>query len=213
MSKEISYSEKLECRHCHNVAPMRVVGSVTDAMEHPADNGPPIESGMAYEVLSCSKCEQVTIRSGQWDDLMEPEDWHGTVIFPSEQPGIQGLPPTVEQEFRSAEQVATISPNAYAVALGRVLDVVCDDRNANGKTLHERLIDLADRHEIPKHLADMAQQLRQLRNVGAHATLGALTAEQVPVLEALCRAVLEYVYAAPKLVERVEKLIAKLKGT
>lgn len=72
--------------------------------------------------------------------------------------------------------------------------------------------DLAARHEIPKNLAEMAHKLRQLRNVGAHADLGALTDKEVPVLAALCRAVLEYVYSAPKFVERVEKLLEKLKA-
>ncbi len=191
---------------------MRVIGTVSDTTEHIRDDGPPDESGTIYEVLSCPKCDQVTIRSGFWHDGMEAEDWHSKIIYPSERQRIEGLPTAVEKEFRAAEQVSTISANAYAVLLGRVLDVVCDDRKATGKTLHERLSDLATRHEIPKNLAEMAHKLRQLRNVGAHADLGALTDQEVPVLAALCRAVLEYVYSAPKLVERVEKLVEKLKA-
>jgi hypothetical protein len=191
---------------------MRVVGTVADTVEEEYDDGPPTEQGTLYEVLSCPKCEQVTIRAGFWHDSMEQEDWHGKVIYPSERQGIEGLPPAVEREFRAAEQVSPISANAYAVLLGRVLDVVCDDRKASGKTLHDRLSDLATRHEIPKNLADMAHKLRQLRNVGAHADLGALTEQEVPVLAALCRAVLEYVYSAPRLVARVEKLVSKLTG-
>ncbi len=212
MSKVISYSEKLECLHCHNVAPMRVVGSVGDTVEQDMDNGPPVQHGIVYEVLSCPKCEQATIRSGRWNDSMESDDWRGTVIYPSQRPQILGLPPAVEQEFRAAEMVSQVSPNAYAVLLGRVLDVVCQDRNAVGDTLHKQLIDLAAKQEIPRNLADLAHKLRQLRNVGAHASLGTLSADEVPVLEALCRAVLEYVYAAPKLMERVGQLVAKLKA-
>ena len=191
---------------------MRVIGTVSDTIEQSREDGPLDESGTIYEVLSCPKCDQVTIRSGFWHDGMEPEDWRAKVIYPSERQRIEGLPSAVEKEFRAAEQVSTISANAYAVLLGRVLDVVCDDRKATGKTLHERLSDLAARHEIPKNLAEMAHKLRQLRNVGAHADLGALTDQEVPVLAALCRAVLEYVYSAPKLVERVEKLVEKLKA-
>lgn len=190
---------------------MRIAGSVADTVEATYEDGPPDEHGTIYEILLCPKCGQVTIRSGFWHDGMEREDWHGTVIYPSESADIEGLPPAVEKEFRAAEQVSAISANAYAVLLGRVLDVVCDDRNATGKTLHERLVDLAARHEIPKNLAEMAHNLRQLRNVGAHANLGTLTDQEVPVLAALCRAVLEYVYSAPRLVARVEKLVSKIK--
>ena len=212
MSKDIAYSETLECLRCQNVAPMRVVGRVADTVETDYEDGPPVEHGTLYEVLSCPKCKEITIRSGRWNDMMEPEDWHAKIIYPGERQNIEGLPPSVEKEYQAAEQVSHISANAYAVLLGRVLDVVCDDRNASGETLHERLSDLANRHEIPKNLADMAHNLRQLRNVGAHADLGALTEEEVPVLAALCRAVLEYVYSAPRLVDRVEKLVAKIKA-
>src|SRR5690606_40472507 len=55
-----SYSEKLECRHCHNIAPMRVVGDVADTTVEHLAGSPPIEHGTIYEVLSCPKCEQVT---------------------------------------------------------------------------------------------------------------------------------------------------------
>lgn len=192
---------------------MRFIGRVADTMVTDPGNSTPVEHGTLYEVLACPKCKEITIRSGWWHDMMESEDWHGEIIYPRERQGIDGLPPAVEQEYQAAEQVSHISANAYAVLLGRVLDVVCDDRKANGKTLHERLSDLANRHEIPKILADIAHQLRQLRNVGAHADLGTLTEDEVPVLAALCRAVLEYVYLAPRLVDQVEKLVQKIKGT
>ncbi len=211
MSKETRYSEKLECRRCQNVAKMRVVGTISDTDDDDGDEtSPPVEYGTIYEVLQCPRCEQVTFRSGFWHDGMESDDWNGAILYPSERQGIEGLPPAVSQEFRAAEQVASISANAYAVLLGRVLDAVCNDRSANGKNLFEKLTDLAARNEIPKNLAEMAQKLRQLRNVGAHADLGALTNEEVPVLAALCKAVLEYVYSAPKLVDKVGKLLAKI---
>ena len=57
----------------------------------------------------------------------------------------------------------------------------------------------------------MAQNLRTLRNMGAHADLGDLPAEAAPVLEGLCKAILEYVYVAPKLIEQVSYLIEELK--
>src|SRR5690606_38687590 len=102
------YSEKLECRHCHNIAPMRVVGDVADTTVEHLAGSPPIEHGTIYEVLSCPKCEQVTIRSGRWYEMMEPEDWHGDIIYPSLRPQIQGLPANVAKEFDAAERVATI---------------------------------------------------------------------------------------------------------
>jgi len=57
----------------------------------------------------------------------------------------------------------------------------------------------------------MAHQLRFLRNIGAHATLGELTRGEAPILDDLCNAILEYVYTAPHRVEKVAKRIDELK--
>jgi hypothetical protein len=69
---------------------------------------------------------------------------------------------------------------------------------------------LAQKGEIPNRLVEMAQKLRILRNIGAHASLGELTYAETPILEALCRAILEYVYTAPNLITKVEQRIKKL---
>ena len=212
MASEPSYTAKQECLHCHVVTPMRLLGEVSDTVTDRPKDGPPFEHGTIYEIVSCLNCDGVTISSGRWHEMMEREDWSGSVIYPAERAPIEGLPDAIARELRAAERVASVSPNAYAVLLGRVLDLVCTDRNAAGNTLHERLSDLANRQEIPKHLADMAHKLRQLRNVGAHADLGELDKDQVPVLAALCRAVLEYVYAAPRMVDHVEQLLRKVRA-
>lgn len=93
-----------------------------------------------------------------------------------------------------------------------MLDLVCIDKKAEGKTLHEKLKDIAGKGIMPDQLADMAHQLRQLRNIGAHANLGELTDEEIPILESLSRAVLEYVYSAPALIKNVESKIDALKS-
>ena len=216
MARETQYTDNpLRCRHCGNLAPMRVIGSVTDSKTEADDaGGPPWEQGTLYEITSCANCNDVMIRSGFWHDSMEdPSDWNATVLYPPEKRKLVGLPAKVHQEYEAAQRVAMIAPNAYAVLLGRVLDCVCSDRNAVGKSLSEKLNDLAGKQEIPKHLAEMAHKLRQLRNVGAHADLGSLTDSEIPVLEALCRAVLEYVYEAPRLLKEVQARIDGIKGS
>ena len=104
-------------------------------------------------------------------------------------------------DYEAAQRVKNISANAYGVLLGRVLELVCEDRQAKGDSLHKKLQDLSTRGEIPAKLVDVARSLKDLRNVGAHALLGNLTAGEVPMLEDLTRAILEYVYSAPALAE------------
>jgi hypothetical protein len=152
----------------------------------------------------CGSCD--TINLSVQDDGGEI-----SVLYPSPPGNLEGLPPEVAKAYKAARAVRLIDPNAFAVLLGRVLEIVCLDRSASGSSLSEQLKDLATKGEIPGPLAEMAHQLRFLRNVGAHATLGELTRVEVPILNDLCNAILEYVYTAPHTVERVAKRIDELK--
>jgi hypothetical protein len=148
---------------------------------------------------------------GPWDDPLDDPCWDSLYPSPNQTP--KALPKRVAKAYEAASRVRNIDPNAFAVLLGRVLDHVCEDRGATGKTLYNCLNDLATKGEIPQKLADMAHRLRDLRNVGAHANLGELTQTEIPILDDLCRAVLEYVYSAPELVARVNKRLDELRGT
>lgn len=133
-------------------------------------------------------------------------------LYPHAEKQLTALPRNVMTAYQAAGKVRSIDPNAYAVLIGRVLEIVCKDRNAEGAALYEKLEDLVNKGEIPRRLVDMAHSLRQLRNVGAHASLGELTKEEIPFLDDLCRAVLEYVYSAPELVERARRRFEEITG-
>jgi len=53
--------------------------------------------------------------------------------------------------------------------------------------------------------------VQKLRNIGAHADLGNLTKDEIPILSDLCKAILEYVYTAPALTDQVRRRLARLK--
>lgn len=214
MSEEDQVSESRICPYCASVGYMRVVGSGKDVKDVLVGGRNPftVEAGTVYRLLACVNCEKVTLESSSWHEQMDHSsecDWE--TVHPSKRQPILGLPEAIEKEFNEAEAVRTASPNAYALLTRRVLEAVCEDRQADGKTLHAGLVDLAQRGEIPEKLAEVAQSLRQLGNVGAHYKAGSLTVEDLPSLEALCRAVLEYVYAAPRLVTQAESLIEEVR--
>ena len=75
----------------------------------------------------------------------------------------------------------------------------------------ERLKTLSERGEIPDKLVEMAVKLQEMRHVGAHAWVGELTAEEIPILDSLSKAILEYVYSAPHLVEQADTRLTKLR--
>jgi len=212
MEKE-RHTEVIECRHCGNRAPMLVVATFSDEYEE-GDNGYHWTESKNYELVQCPSCREVTLRYYFWHDgyMESAEDTTIRIFYPGEKSIPRGLPPELAKEFNAADQVRRASPNAYGVLLRRVLELVCEDRSAEGDTLYLKLKDLADRDEIPSKLVTVAQSLRGFGNVGAHASLGNLTDKEVPVLENLTRAILEYVYSAPALAEAAVQRLTELQA-
>lgn len=216
--REFSGTEK--CGHCANVAPMEVVAKYSEVRDEAVGHGLTEivwQHGPVHEMLQCAACKAITLRSYHWDDntLGEAPDYH--VLYPAMSSyELPGLPIKIARAYEAARRIRTIDPNAYAVLAGRVVELVCDERGAKGKYLSDKLRDLADRNEIPPNLVPVATTLRELRNVGAHSSLGELTAGEVPLLDDLVRSILEYVYSAAFVArcanERLELLIARRKA-
>lgn len=207
-----NFSGETRCGHCGNVAPMEIRSTVSQVRNHEDPRtGYPWEAGPVHELLVCPACDGLVLRRYFWHDHYDPEDIDVEVVYPRQAEVPIGLPATIQQEFEAALRVRSASPNAYGVLLGRLLELVCDDRGAEKGKLSARLKDLSERGEIPNKLVEMAEKLQELRNVGAHAWVGELTAGDVPILESLCRAILEYVYSAPHLLKQAADRLQKVR--
>lgn len=200
-------SINIKCGSCEKRSSQKIVSEYVQTIGDEFEfEGALLYDGEDYllRMSLCSSCE--TINLSVQDDGGEV-----SVLYPTPAREVEGLPEDVAKAYKAARAVRMIDANAFAVLLGRVLELICLDRKAEGKDLSEQLKDLASKGEIPGPLADMAHQLRFLRNVGAHATLGELTTSEVPILDDLCSAILEYVYTAPHRVEKVANRIKELK--
>ncbi len=210
-------TEFLQCGHCGNRAPMDIVAeyylSTKSTYEDPYDEyyAPQPEEGYHHKLLLCLACKEVTLWRYFDADYMDGEDIRLETLYPPAALRLSGLPSQIQRAYEIALKVRVIDANAYAVIIGRILEMICEDRQATGKDLYNKLIDLAAKGEIPDKLVGVADSLRQLRNFGAHASLGELTREEIPILDDLCKAILEYVYNAPYLVEKAEHRLNRLK--
>lgn len=204
------------CGHCGNRAPMEIVGCHSDIRRSDSSDavGFDFDEGRVHEMLLCPNCKKIVLRTCYIHEASDDPEYGYSyeVLYPTPRKLPRGLPDKVEAAYESALRVQSIDANAFAVLLGRVLELVCVDRGANGDTLYKQLNDLASRGEIPATLADIANGLRNLRNVGAHASLGELTDKDVPMLDALARAIVEYVYTAPSLVGLAKRKYERLKA-
>lgn len=79
-------------------------------------------------------------------------------------------------------------------------------------TLASMLKELADKNEIPQKLVKIASGLKDFGNIGAHAGSGELTQKEIPIVNALCIAILEYIYSAPYLATIAEDKLNSIKN-
>ena len=207
---ETRYVGPVTCGHCGNTSRMLSVGHYSQVDERSDPERKHIwDSGPLWDMALCPVCDSINLCETPYHSYQEIEDIETHVRFPAPRKPFFGLPAEIDRAYEAAQRVRSIDSNAFAVLLGRVIELVCLDRGAKGKTLNDQMTSLADNGEIPPNLVTVANTLRKIRNIGAHASLGDLQSADIPTVEALCKAILEYVYSAPKLVELAEKELAR----
>lgn len=201
----------LKCGHCGNYAPMNIASSYyLSTKPEPYDEedeyyNPQPNEGYTYELLLCLACKKVTLREYFEHDLLGPEDIKLETLYPPQGVKLSYLPSSIQKAYEAALKARAIDANAYAILLGRMLEVVCEDRKVKGDNLYDKLRTLAEKGEIPNNLVGVAHGLRMLRNIGAHEPLEGLSSDEIPILNDLSRAILEYIYIAPTLAREVEE--------
>jgi hypothetical protein len=212
------YSQITSCGHCANISQMEIIGYVND-MEKVDESkvdysqGYPPDYGIVYCVLKCPACSKINIVSYSWRSDMEPDDEvRYENMYPPDKNIPIGLPPTILKAYKSAEKIKNDDVNAYVILLRRLLEMVCIDRNAKGKTLALMLKDLAGKNEIPEKLVNVAKGLKDFGNIGAHAGIGELSEKEIPIVAPLCTAILEYIYSAPYLATIAENKLTSIKA-
>lgn len=164
-----------------------------------------------WRVLLCSTCAQPTLErdvqqvNGSIGVTPPPRSGTPEILYPVERSARwRHIPAPVEDMYKEALKVEKVSPRACALMAGLALEAICQVEQAKGSSLAERLNDLATSGRIPTTLVKMAQHLRHLRNVGAHAMDEKVTQEDVPIMLYFVEAILEYLYVAPATIEAVQ---------
>lgn len=204
-------TQPLRCGHCGNVAPFTIKAVDSRVVER-SHELMTWDAGDVFQIMECPSCRGVIFGKYAYHEHFCDEGVEYQILYPTERGFPIGLPDSVSKAFEAAQSVKNINANSLGVSLRRVMEVVCKDRGAIGKTLNEQLQDLSKRKEIPSKLVDVANGVRNLGNVGAHAGLGELTSEEVSILDDLTRAILEYVYSAPLLALKAQGSLQKLKS-
>ena len=204
------------CRHCGNSGLLYVLREYSE--EEDASGGD--TAWRTWELVRCPPYGGISLLFSQGTEhevqgILEeggsPELILTDTVYPPGELHPKGLPEEVASALEAAERVKPIDFNGYAVLLGRVIERVCADRDARGDNLFEKLKNLEEKGEIPPKLVRVASQFRRMRNIGAHADLGELSAGEADLLSDLCRALLESIYTVPYLAKLAENRAASVR--
>jgi hypothetical protein len=194
---------------------MTILGRAYDQRYEFDPKEPMMETwGVRYGILKCPACKEINLASYIYYKDMEYSGYEipCNVLYPQQTNHPIGLPENISKAYSAAEKVKNIDIDAYAIYMRKLLELVCLDRGASQGTLAEKLKILAKNNEIPQKLVKIADGLRNFGNIGAHVSSEKLTEEEKPLLNALCRAILEYVYSAPYLAEEAENKLNEIKN-
>jgi len=126
---------------------------------------------------------------------------------------VEGAPLEVNEDFVEAQKCYDAEAyKATIVICRRALETMSDLQQAKGKNLFDKIEDLYSRELISKGTSEIATQVRQFGNYGAHPKddlLGGITERDAGVILEITQHLLKDVYEIPRKVEKLKKRLQK----
>lgn len=202
------------CPRCGRVSNFSV--QAVQVLDQPARRAYDSVGATSAAVLLCQGCGDATVTIQRAvprvnvDPSQHPVEYAGVHWWPT--PGATNLDPSVPAAVAAAFDegmrcVGIQAPHAAVCMFRSTLAYVVKDKGsatAQAKPdLAKKLRQMATDGALHSNLADWADQIRQLGNIGAHPDeLGEVSVEEGQELGRLCRELLSYLYDMPARIAR-----------
>lgn len=192
----------LYCPHCGNtsVQTTLLTQEFTDTFYRLSSGDSEQEAGL-YTVVKCETCDEILVYISYHNFLEQSETQFGDLQFPKQSFFPKAVPENIRKIYKEAVLVKNISPTAYVILARKVLEEICVEQGISDKNLSLALKKLAQNNIIPKTLSDATTLIRLVGNTGAHASNQIISVPQVWAIDDFLKAVVEYIYVAPKKIE------------
>lgn len=195
------------CAHCCSLTTQRLVHvqKYRDLLLNWDNSVSESNVQFCYFVAVCQSCRQILLYH-EVDDV--PKDAFARCELRYPRSGLldMSVPMPVRKTYAQAYRIRS-SASGYAALIRKALEQISTDRNADGRTLRDKLQALEARGEFPPTLLDMTHAIRIFGNDGVHTD--DVKAEHIPVIDDFFRAVVDYVYVGPSKIAEYRKRIGK----
>jgi hypothetical protein len=187
----------LRCPHCGNNGTFQNIHNITDIYEQ-----------VSRSYLGVRKCPEPNCL-GHIFFIKQTDD--KILTFPSLRIDFNsdGIPPHIVNCF---EEAITCHANkcytASAIMIRKTLEVICKDRGAEGRTLHDRVTQLRNVVILPNELFDAINDLRLLGNDAAHIEskqFEQISEDEVSISLLLTKEILKALYQYKSLLDDLRK--------
>lgn len=169
--------------------------------------GRELEEQFQWYLLSCPVCHKVTLREEYTNECFRDYNTMIETLYPKSTIDYTGVPENIKTAFESALKVKNIDPAICSLALRRVLETICKEKGANGKTLELMISDMIDRGILPQMFDDACWIVRQLGNSAAHGDSAKFTVYQVDQTIDFMQNIINYLYSLPVKMQNIRSKI------
>lgn len=207
-----------KCLHCNNETLM----NVKDIYKKESGS---VESDSYYYdmtvVLFCPVCKNYNIINAYWDhsygdkstvegyDLYNGNNVEEQHLYPNSSSLVvekaRFLPVSVLNSFRSSIELKNIDKESCLMKIRKTLEMICEDKNADGSSLFDKLKNLSDTGILPSTLNSASTIARKLGNIGVHNADVDISKEELENVIELVEYIIRYIYVLPKEIEVLTK--------
>ncbi len=210
-----------KCSNCNNETLMEIHA------RNKIENGDLFGDSYYYDeqiVLKCPSCKNYNIINAYWDssygkvteskkyeDIYCGDNVYETVLYPvvSElSNGANGIVPNdILKTFKKSLELKSVDSESCLVKLRKTLELICNDKNAVGHNLNDKLKKLFELGILPSTLKSASNITRKLGNMGAHESDIEISTTELSSTIKLVEYIIQYIYILPKEIEILEKKI------
>lgn len=186
----------IHCLYCGNYTLMNLVGQ---HKEH-WDEGDCYIGVENHKMYACPICKAITLLGQVWqekDGNITENSFYEEIVYPMNTFHENGLPMNIKNAYESALKTRYVDSAICMIALRRTLEIICLEKDAQGRDLWHKIEDLSNRGILPKELKHASTITRTYGNMGAHDTEISISTLVLNQLIDFVRYILDYLYVLP----------------